>query len=69
MADAPEVNRRIKFLIPVAATSSPTPTLTIVAPRAAISLAVDPPISPKGPILVTMSEIFGAEAQWYCLNN
>ncbi len=62
VADAPEVNRKTRFLIPVAAISSPTPTLTIVAPRAAISLAVAPPISPKGPILVTMSEIFGAEA-------
>ena len=62
VAPSPAVIPRIRFLIPVAATSDCTPVAIIEAPNAAISPDATPPISPSGPILVTTSEINGAEA-------
>ena len=48
--------------MPVAATSDSIPAPTILAPRAAISPLATPPISPRGPILLTTSDILGALA-------
>ena len=62
VAPSPAVMPRMRFFMPVAATSDCTPVPTIEAPRAAISPDATPPTSPRGPILVTTSEINGADA-------
>ena len=45
------------FLMPVAATSDCTPTDAIEAPTAATCAALMPATWPKGPTLVTISDI------------
>ena len=62
VALSPAVSERIKFLMPVAATSDWIPEPTIDAPRAAISPDATPPTSPSGPMRVTTSEMSGALA-------
>ena len=62
VADSPAVSPRIRFLMPVAATSEAIPEPTMLAPMAAISPEATPPTEPSGPIRVTTSAIAGAVA-------
>ena len=57
VAASPATKLSIKFLMPVAATSEPTPTDAIVVPIAAILAELTPATSPKAPTLVTISLI------------